>query len=103
MKKILIALVAIAAVSCRGNAFLPFSEKVDLEGSLSHDMIVLGNQLEDPYSVDNMTKALASLYPTKAGRVPVTATDLYVKFHNCSFLACVTGDRSSMKKRPKHI
>ena len=80
MKKILIALVAIAAVSCRGNAFLPFSEKVDLEGSLSHDMIVLGNQLEDPYSVDNMTKALASLYPTKAGRVPVTATDLYVRF-----------------------
>ncbi len=44
-----------------------------------HEMIVLGEQLDDPYSVSNVTKALASLYPTKAGSVPLTATDWYVR------------------------
>lgn len=45
-----------------------------------HDMIVLGSRLDDPYSVDNMTKALESLYPTKAGTIELEATDLYVRF-----------------------
>lgn len=45
-----------------------------------HGMIVLGRQLDDPYSVDNMTKALASLYPTKATQVGVLeATHYYVR------------------------
>ena len=44
-----------------------------------HGMIVLGERLEDPYSLDNMTKALASLYPTKAGTVELSATDHYVR------------------------
>ena len=48
--------------------------------NLSHDMIVLGDKLEDPYSVDNMTKALASLYPTKADRLDIQPTDTYVRF-----------------------
>lgn len=48
--------------------------------NLSHDMIVLGDKLEDPYSVDNMTKALASLYPTKADRLEIQPTDTYVRF-----------------------
>lgn len=43
-------------------------------------MIVLGNKMEDPYSVSNVTKALNNLYPTKAGRVDVTPTDVYVRF-----------------------
>ena len=50
------------------------------EEPLCHEMIELGEQLEDPYSVDNMTKALQTLYPTKAGRVILTPTDLYVRF-----------------------
>lgn len=49
-------------------------------GPVEHEMIVLGEQLEDPYSVANVTKALATLYPTKAGRTDVSATDLYVRF-----------------------
>ncbi|MBQ9475818.1 MAG: hypothetical protein IJU69_06170 [Bacteroidales bacterium] len=49
-------------------------------GSVSHDMIVLGSRLEDPYTVENMSKALFSLYPTKAGRGNLETTDLYVRF-----------------------
>ena len=47
---------------------------------VEHGMMVLGRQLEDPYSVSNITKALESLYPTKAGSVSVSGTDLYVRF-----------------------
>ena len=50
------------------------------EPEVAHGMIVLGDRLEDPYSVENMSKALASLYPTKADRVVLPATDLYVRF-----------------------
>lgn len=54
-------------------------EVVDVTGDALHGMIVLGEKLEDPYSVDVMTKALASVYPTKS-RIPLTPTDLYVRF-----------------------
>lgn len=47
---------------------------------VGHEMIVLGKKLDDPYSVSNVTKALANLYPTKAGRVDITPTDIYVRF-----------------------
>ena len=56
------------------------SEPVDAKEQLSHDMIVLGKQLEDPYSVGNITRALHALYPTKAADVDVTTTHLYVRF-----------------------
>ena len=46
----------------------------------SHDKIVLGKRLENPYRTENVTKALHELYPTKADRVPVKSTDLYVRF-----------------------
>ena len=49
-------------------------------GELPHEMIELGEKLNDPYTVDNMTKALASLYPTKAGEIVLSPTDLYVRF-----------------------
>lgn len=48
--------------------------------ALSHDMMVLGSRLEDPYSVKNMTKAFSSLYPTKAAVNPLVPTDMYVRF-----------------------
>lgn len=48
--------------------------------SLSHGMMELGSQLDDPYSVKNITKALASLYPTKAGLAQLNPTNLYVRF-----------------------
>ena len=47
---------------------------------VEHGMIELGDKLADPYAVANMQAALNSLYPTKAGRVDVQATDLYVRF-----------------------
>ena len=50
------------------------------EGELYHDMIQLGEKLDDPYTVANMQKALASVYPTKADRAPLSATDYYVRF-----------------------
>ncbi len=47
---------------------------------LSHDAIVLGRQLDDPYRTENVTKALAELYPTKADRINIETTDYYVRF-----------------------
>ena len=47
---------------------------------LYHDMIQLGEKLDDPYTVANMQEALTKVYPTKAGRVDISATDYYVRF-----------------------
>ena len=47
---------------------------------LKHEMIVLGDRLENPYKTENMAKALKSLYPTKADRVEISTTNLYVRF-----------------------
>ncbi|MCQ2180768.1 MAG: hypothetical protein MJY50_01730 [Bacteroidales bacterium] len=53
----------------------------DVEGTeVGHEMIVLGDKLEDPYTVENMTRALASVYPTKAGDIILSPTDIYVRF-----------------------
>lgn len=74
----LLFIAIVAAVSCDiWNGDDP--EDRTLGDDLSHDMIVLGKQLDDPYSVKNMTKALESLYPTKAG-TSLKATDMYVRF-----------------------
>ena len=48
--------------------------------TLPHGKIVLGDRLENPYTTENITKALHSLYPTKADRIDVKATNLYVRF-----------------------
>ena len=48
--------------------------------TVSHEMIVLGDKLDDPYSLANMTKAVQNLYGTKAGREALKATDVYVRF-----------------------
>ena len=47
---------------------------------VGHGMIELGKQLDDPYSVKNITKAIRNLYPTKAPREDVSPTDRYVRF-----------------------
>ncbi len=44
---------------------------------VSHEMMVLGRKLENPYSLDNVAGAMAALYPTKSAPA---ATDLYVRF-----------------------
>lgn len=49
-------------------------------GEVFHGLIELGEKLEDPYTVENMQKALNKVYPTKADRVDIHPTDLYVRF-----------------------
>ena len=75
------ALVPVLLASCSGLGLSPGEVSVDAEGRrVEHGMIELGRQLDDPYSVDNMTQALAAVYPTKADRVVVPTTHLYVRF-----------------------
>ena len=47
---------------------------------IPHGKIVLGDDLENPYTTSNIAKALYSLYPTKADRIDVKTTNLYVRF-----------------------
>lgn len=73
----MIAVTAVIAVSCDPSGLDP--EDRSSGDAVSHEMIVLGDQLDNPYSVENMTKAMQSLYPTKAGS-GLSATDMYVRF-----------------------
>lgn len=76
---LLIASVAVSA--CTQEDPFPWNRSnTEAEAEFSHDMIVLGEQLKDPYSVENMTKALASVYPAAAGRTSLNPTDYYVRF-----------------------
>ena len=78
-KILFLPFVAIALLSCSER---DLGEKDAQTGpyELTHEMIVLGDRMEDPYSLENMNAALASVYPTKAGRVDLQATDIYVRF-----------------------
>lgn len=67
-------------LSCSKSDFsIPEGSVTVSDSDLQHDMIVLGEKLDDPYTVANMTKAFESLYPTKASRSYVTPTDYYVR------------------------
>ena len=76
MKKLLFFLTVCALVACSRSP----DEGRYPDPGLRHGMIQLGEKLEDPYTVSNMQKAFASVYATKADRVDITATDLYVRF-----------------------
>ena len=79
--KIIVLFLTLALMSCSKDGISPgHGIDYDYGRDLSHEMIVLGKRLENPYKTENVTKALASLYPTKAGRVEVEPTDLYVRF-----------------------
>lgn len=80
MKRLLIALLLLCLSACSSGIFdnnLPYDGDEDAPG---HALIVLGEQLKDPYTVENMALALKSLYPSKAGIVALEATDYYVRF-----------------------
>ena len=70
--------LALLCASCADGFEVDTMDAGAVDG-LPHDMIVLGKQLEDPYSLENMTKACEALFPTKAGRVGLKATDRYVR------------------------
>lgn len=78
--KSLIAAGLVSAMSACDASSIDTDDSYGQEPELEHGMMVLGRRLEDPYSVKNITKALQSLYPTKAGEINVSATDLYVRF-----------------------
>ncbi len=79
--KIIMLIAAIMMMSCSKEGMGP-EPGLDYEygRGITHEMIVLGDRLENPYTTENMTKALHSLYPTKADRLEVKTTDLYVRF-----------------------
>ncbi|MCQ2158289.1 MAG: hypothetical protein MJY43_00470 [Bacteroidales bacterium] len=80
-KRFLVCALALSAAACTPSGFNaePGGNGFD-ESASALDEIILGRQLEDPYEVSNMAEALKSLYPTKAGRTEITATDRYVRF-----------------------
>lgn len=76
---ICLGLLMLMAASCSKSG-LGADVPVNINDSeLSHDRIILGDQLENPYSVENMKSAFAALYPTKAG-TELNFTDYYVRF-----------------------
>ena len=79
-RKYLLVALALKALCACSSSFDKDSSSAKGDVPVEHGMMVLGKHLQDPYSVSNMTKALESLYPTKAGSVDVDETHLYVRF-----------------------
>ena len=79
--RFIMLLMALVLVSCSKEEVVS-ERNIDFNygKDLTHDMIVLGDRLENPYKTENVRKALQSLYPTKADRVDVRTTNLYVRF-----------------------
>ena len=81
MKRILLTLLlALPALACDPTERIPADEDGEDVNEVSHEMIVLGDKLDDPYSVANVEAAVRSVYPEKAGRVNLKPTDIYVRF-----------------------
>ena len=79
--KVTLVLMALLAMSCSKEGMRSERDlNYDYGRNIPHDMIVLGDRLENPYKTENIEKALYSLYPTKADRVDVKPTNLYVRF-----------------------
>lgn len=80
MKPLLLIILSFLLLSCSKDSFPTSGRGSDAEDQeLYHDMIVLGDRLDNPYSVSNVRKAYSSLYPTKS-RDDIVTTDLYVRF-----------------------
>ena len=76
--QLLFCLAALLA-ACSPTGLDPENISYDDGSDVEHELLVLGEKLEDPYTVENMTKALQVLYPTKATVVTLTPTDNYVR------------------------
>lgn len=74
-------LIALALTACTKDGQDPdYGINYEYGRQISHEKIVLGDRLENPYKTENISRALQSLYPVKADRVEVKTTDLYVRF-----------------------
>lgn len=79
--KIRLMLIALALTACTKDGQDPdYGINYEYGRQISHEKIVLGDRLENPYKTENISRALQSLYPVKADRVEVKTTDLYVRF-----------------------
>lgn len=79
--KITLVLMAVMMMSCSKEGFRTDRGLDYAYGrNIPHEKIVLGDRLQNPYTTENMTKALQALYPTRADRVDVKTTNLYVRF-----------------------
>ncbi len=76
---ILLSSAVLLLASCNAREFPEWNKPVTGPEGFSHDQIVLGEQLPDPYSVENMTKAFAVAYPASV-RGTLEPTDFYVRF-----------------------
>lgn len=80
MKKLLIVSILLFLQACTSGLLDRNDPYPGDDDSPGHGMIVLGERLEDPYTVENMTAALQSLYSTKGEIVALKPTDYYVRF-----------------------
>lgn len=79
--RVTLILLALTVLSC-SKEDMYHGRDIDYEygRDLNHGAIVLGDRLDNPYKTENMARALVALYPTKADRVELKSTDLYVRF-----------------------
>lgn len=75
-KHILFLTLSLLLLSCSKNGFEPADAGSQ---SLSHGMIVLGDKLDNPYTVENIRAAYTRVYPTRASS-DIQTTNLYVRF-----------------------
>ena len=81
MRGRLTIVLALLLLSCsKDDAYYGRDLNYDYGRDITHGEIVLGGRLDNPYKTENMARALKSVYPTKADRVELTSTDLYVRF-----------------------
>lgn len=66
--------------ACSREPMEQFAEDESAAGEVSHEMMVLGRKLKDPYAVKNMSRALDKVCPTRASRQDLAPTDLYLRF-----------------------
>ncbi len=80
MRKVLIVTVILSVLGACSRDETDWVEEESTFEEVAHEMIVLGKKLKDPYSVENINRALHQIYPTRGERHDVTPTDLYVRF-----------------------
>lgn len=80
MDRLFKVIVLLALMSCSKEGFRDGDGSPEsVSGDVGHGMIVLGERLENPYTTENISAAIASVYPAR-GRVEVDPTHLYVRF-----------------------
>ncbi len=76
---IVLLFIALFAVGCNNDEDGLSAEETSRTIENTDGMMVLGKQLENPYSIENMTLAMQELYSTRSA-VELKPTHLYVRF-----------------------